>query len=245
MVVRNVAALGLTVLLLCGWEAEPVRAQETPAAGELIDRVVDAYGGRDRLAAVQSYRIEGSVRAIGRDGDSRMIRVFARPSKLRVELHYPDSPEIRVLDGEHGWRMRGSEMAPVQGFMHAAMLLQAARANLPWILDVHRDIVRVVGPVRREGGVLWGLEMALGSSMLFRVYFDPDSHRIVETLGLLRSEEMQTHFETRFADFRTVDGVLFPFVEENYASGVHTASTVIERVTINPELSPEAFLPRD
>ena len=40
------------MLLLLGRGAEPAPAQEAPEAAALIDRVIDVYGGRDRLRTV-------------------------------------------------------------------------------------------------------------------------------------------------------------------------------------------------
>ena len=54
---------------------------------------------------------------------------------------------------------------------------------------------------------------------------------------------MKTNFATDYADFRTVDGVLFAFREGNFASNQSTGDTVITRVTINPPLKDTDFRP--
>jgi hypothetical protein len=221
-----------------------VVGQDLPDAGTLIDQVFEAYGGTERLAAVTGYRIEGQLQATRRPAPVKMIRLFERPGRLRVELHYPDFPETRLLDGTRGWRERGEGAQPVSGMLLTAMMLQAARANLPWMLDAHRDIVRVVGPVPRGDRSLIGLELALGSTVLFRAYVDPVTHYIVESLGILLANGQRIMFETHYSDFRTVDGVVFPFAEENYASGTHTGSTQLTRVEVNPALNPDAFQPQ-
>jgi hypothetical protein len=221
-----------------------VHAQETPDAGAIIDRVLDAYGGTERLAVIEGYRLEGELQAVRRPAPVHTVRQFARPGQLRVELDYPDIPETRLLDGMRGWRDRGAGSQPVSGMLLSAMVLQAARADLPWILDAHRDVVRVVGPVPRSDRSLLGLEITMGTSMLFRAYIDPETSYVVESLGILVAGTQQVRFETRYSDFQLVDGIVFPFAEENYASGIHTGSTRITGVTLNPEVNPETFQPR-
>jgi hypothetical protein len=219
----------------------PLRAQELPDAGVMIDRVIAAHGGAEALSAVTGYRMVGELRAVGRSAPIETRREFARPNRLRVEIAYPDAPELRLLDGANGWRKRSGSVQPVSGMLLAAMILQAARADLPWILDARRDSVRVVGPVPRDGRSLVGLEFALGPTMLFRAYVDPETDRVVESLGILLAEGRQVHFVTTYADFRAVEGVVFPFAEENFASGVHTGSTRLLTVEVNPAFSGDNF----
>jgi hypothetical protein len=45
---------------------------------------------------------------------------------------------------------------------------------------------------------------------------------------------MPIPFRTTFADYREVNGVLFPFHEENYASGRHTGTTSVTKIVVNP-----------
>lgn len=240
---RTLTAGAAALLFLTGGPP-PASAQDLPDASAIIDRVLDAYGGPERLAEIESYRVEAVLEATRRPEPVNTVRVFARPSRLRVELQYPDIPETRLLDGTEGWRERGTGMQPVSGMLLTAMVLQAARADLPWILDAHRGVVRVVGPVERGEQTLIGLEIAMGPTMLFRAYVDPDTHYVVESLGILVAGGRSVMFETRYSDFRQVEGFVFPHAEENFASGTRTGSTRVTRIEINPPLSPEAFRPR-
>jgi hypothetical protein len=232
---------GSRLIVLGALLSPPLQAQELPDASAVIERVLEAYGGVDALAAIESYRMVGELRPVGRSTAIATTRLFSRPDRLRVEIAYPDTPERRVLDGTRGWRERSGSVQPVSGMLLAAMNLQAARADVPWILDAWRDSVRVVGPVERDGRSLIGLELALGPSMLFRAYVDPETDRVVESLGMLLAEGRQVHFVTTYADFRAVEGVVFPFAEENFASGVHTGSTRLLTVEVNPALSADDF----
>ena len=45
---------------------------------------------------------------------------------------------------------------------------------------------------------------------------------------------------TQYSDFSEVDGVLFPFREENFPSGIPAASTTLHKIQIDPsENEPE------
>ena len=154
------------------------------------------------------------------------MRTFARPDRLKITLDYPNHPEARILDGGKGWRSDGKgNMAPADGFLLTSMVLQAARADLPWLLDERRATLKLLAPM--DGGKLQGLEIPLGEGLTLTVYVDTATGRIVRSSGVLEAPGMKTNFATDYSDFRTVDGVLFPFREANFASNQSTGDTVI------------------
>jgi hypothetical protein len=232
--------LVVCVLLLA---AAPPRAAG-PAAkspGELIDSVLAAYGGKAALVKVKAYRMEGTVASVMR-GNGALVRTFVRSDRLKITLDYPNHPETRILDGGKGWRSddKGT-MGAVDGFLLSSMVLQAARADLPWLLDERRAAIRLLAPM--DGGRLQGLEIRLGGGLTLTVFADTATGRIVRSSGVLDVPGMKTNFATDYSDFRTVDGVLFSFREANFASNQSTGDTVITRVIVNPELKDSDFRP--
>ena len=207
----------------------------------IIDRVLAAYGGKAALDRVKAYRMEGTVASVMR-GSGALVRTFARPERLKITLDYPNHPESRILDGRKGWRSDGKgNMAAAEGFLLTSMVLQAARADLPWLLDERRTTLKALAPM--EGGKLQGLEIPLGEGLTLTVYVDTATGRIVRSSGVLVAPGMKTNFATDYSDFRAVDGVLFSFREANFASNQSTGDTVITRVTVNPALKDADFRP--
>jgi len=221
------------------------RSGGAPAPRVIVERVLDAYGGRARLARVRAYRIEGTLTAVRRGRltvpTSRQVE---RPNRLRIEIAYPEGPEIRILNGARGWRSDGEGgLEEVTGPFLESMQLQALRADVPWVFAEALDRVRATEPITHEGRRLLGLEFPVSSILTFRAYVNPATWRVEVSQGLLAHGGMQTHFETVYEDFRSVDGVLFAHRERNYASGAHTGWTKVERVVLNPELPPGTFAP--
>src|SRR5512146_1004510 len=110
------------------------------SAASVIDRVVETYGGRAALASHPVVVQEGEVAAHAHGDVGRVTRILARPWRLRVAIRYPGgATERRILDGQRGWR-DGREVTGSPAL--AAMLLQAARVDLPFLL--HEARARVV-----------------------------------------------------------------------------------------------------
>lgn len=105
------------------------------------------------------------------------------------------------------------------------MRLQAARLALPLLLADRRAEVRDLG--LRDGRHI--LELALTPAMTLSVEIDPATNRIVRSSGKGKDIE----FATNYSDFRSVDGLLFAFAEENFANGTKTAATALTKVEIN------------
>jgi hypothetical protein len=188
--------------------------------------------------------MEGTIHAARGARVGPTVRVFERPDRLKVGMRYPEGSEVRLLDGTRGWRNSGGEpLAEARGPMLDAMVLQACRADVPWILVERGTHARRIEDQVRDGTPLIGIEIPIQEGLQFRAYVHPTSFRVVMSQGILEHGGMQTHFETIYDDFRIVEGVLFAFREENYASGTHTAHTEFNRVILNPQLTRDEFTP--
>lgn len=229
---KHALSLGAATAALLLLLAPAVPAEEPVA---LVDGVLAAYGGWPALSAVKAYRMTGAVLTGHSKPPAPMSRTLVRPDRLRVSLGYEDGRELRVLDGSRGWRGDAKlGTADVQGPMLDSMALQRARASLPWILAERRADVRPCEAGRAAGTEMPCLELPLAEGLRLQAYVDPVSHRVVRCITHLGRGGMTTHFETRFSEFRTVEGVVFAFREESYAGGTHTASTAVEKVELNP-----------
>ena len=224
----------LVVFLLAG---APLADRSGAAA--VIDKVVAEYGGAGAIAAAQQMRQMGSV-TTGTRGSAALLRQFARPDRLRVELKYPDHTEVRLLDGAGAFRDGG----PVGGPMRDAMLLQAARLDLPALLHEARGRVGDLGVQTRGGVALRALVVPIGGGIALTAFVDERSGRILRSEGSAPAGAMgRLEFWTNYSDFRRVKGVLFAFAEENFASGTRTGLTQLETIEISEALPAATWKP--
>ncbi len=222
----------------------PAAPKADPKVRARIARILEAYGGRAKLEAVKAYRIEGTVFSTMRHEEVPTTRVFARPDRFKSLLDYPEGIEARIVDGRRGWRMNhGAPLREAEGPMLLAMELQAARSDLPWLLAEREADAREIESRREDGETLPGLEIVLREGLVLRVWTHPRTHLVLVSQGSLRTGGAFTQFENYFSDFRDVDGVKFPFREENFASGAQTGVTTVKRVALNPKLGPAEFRP--
>lgn len=206
----------------------------------LVSRIAQAYGGVRAIGHIRAVREVGTLAS--RRGVARTLRVFAPPDRLRVEIEYPGGGgEVRVLDRDAGYR----DGQPVDGPPRDAMVLQAARMDLPGLLLRDRGALVDLGAVEHEGKKLRGIGVPLGHRLNLAVMVDPASARIVRSEGALPGPGGgQVRFATDYSDFRAVQGVLFAFREANFASGQKTGETTLQKIELLDRVPAAAFRPQ-
>lgn len=228
------------VLGLVMWGAAP-SAWAGDDLAAVVKKTLEVYGGEQALSKVVAVRETGKVSsAMRKGGTGMMVRTFSGPQKLRVEIEYPGEPvEVRVVDGEQGWRGGNA----VQGPPLFAMVLQAARLSLPQLLVQHRKSLRDGGVVEREGMKLRAIEVPLGGSMVVTALVQPETGYIVQSSGRADGGPMPIEFGSSFSDFRKVQGLLVPFTERTVAMGQFTGVTTLEKIELLDAAPAGAFSP--
>jgi hypothetical protein len=182
----------------------------------LVNKVVNAYGGAAAWSKVTEIVAHGRVVPAMRKGDGTMTRTWRGLDNLRVEIAYPENKtEVRVLENGKGTN-NGRESNAME---LDAMRLQAARLALPKLLAQNKGALRTTGPNT--------MEMTL-DGLTLDIEIDPATGHIVQSTG----HSGQLSFATAYSDFRTVNGLLIPFHEENSAMGMKTADIFLDKVEV-------------
>lgn len=221
--------------LMPGVEVGAQTTHPSPSDGavdQVIDEVLAAYGGRDALRSIQSFRQEGLVVAANGSAHGKMYRISVCPSRLSVLVDYGDRSEHRILEDGAAWRgVTPATLVEVRGPLQGAMVLQAARTCLPGILD---DL-RSEAVVEESGVEHVTLSVRVAPDLVLRLFVDAESKLITRSESILEAAPSPVGFATDYSDYRPVDGVLFAFREETFASGHRTATTLLETVETNPD----------
>ena len=186
-------------------------------ADDLVQKVVDVYGGAAAWQKVASFRETGKVTSAMRSGEGKLDREWRAPDKLRVEIVYPAHTEVRVVDRDHGTQ-NGKEAT---GVALDAMRLQAARLAIPLLLVEKKTELKRPGPN--------SIEIPVSGGLTVTIEVDPATGHILKSTGKAEGVD----FSTTYSDFRNVDGLLFAFREANTAQGMATGTNEISKVEIS------------
>ncbi len=254
-------AIAMTVILAAGHAAAfptskpggsptlgtPLEQMPTvKAAGELIDKVLDIYGGAKAVKKLKGYRMKGTIESYQNKETAPFTRSFRRDGDgLFVDIRYTVNPEKRFLLEGQGWRTgKEGKTAKVEGFQLHAMVVQAARADIPWILHERREELRQAELVMKDGRKANVLLLDLKDGMNMRYFVDAETNMVIFSEGILTGGPMGSlSFATYYEDFRPVAGVQVPHRELNFVAGQKTGVTLIESVEANPKLKDKEFKP--
>jgi hypothetical protein len=171
-----------------------------------------------------------------------------RPNKSRVELEFAGKTAIQVYDGTNGWMMRPylnrNDWEP---FSAEQAKQQAGTFGIDGpLIDYAKNGAKVeleaVEPV--EGHDAYRLKLTMKNGDVHHVWIDAQSFLDVKLEGAPR--RMDGRMRTVWVyqrDFRSVNGVMVPFVLETAVDGYRdTHKMVIEKVAVNPKLADSRFV---
>ena len=112
----------------------------------------------------------------------------------------------------------------------------------PALLAARGAKVEARGTLALDGKTLRVLALTLAPGVVVEAGIDPATGRILRSRGSAAGPA-PVEFITTYSDFRTVDGVLVPFHEENWANGKTTGETALSRVEFPESFPPDLFRP--
>lgn len=207
-------------------------AGSTPTLTEveqLIERLVEVYGGADRLSRLAFRRIEDLylVRTGNPLGNELIGTLWTRPDQsVRTLLQYSSGEtEERVLKRGEPWvRPRFGSLVRATGASVQHVTWDWEVARLPAIL-LEAEALRPLAAEVVDERLLVGVAVELPQlKPPFEVWIDPAGPLLIETrvvLPITADLAMRTsaHQRQRFGDWRRVDGLLFPHRRETIVDG--------------------------
>jgi len=234
------SALGMKVEPIDLTIPEPKKetAQADPASLEkgkaLLQRVQQALGGADKLAAVKDIQYQANVemQTPGAVMKVKQTNTFLAPSSLRQDLELPFGKQSVYSDGTTGWMagMQGMQALPPQA-------VKQARA------EVFRQIALIVLSDRDPDRTV----NYAGSGMLVISSKNGESVRLEvdEKTGIPAKTSYQEGgqgvISQIFSDWRDVNGIRLPFAWTTMRDDKQFATVKIDNYKINSGLTPEVL----
>jgi Photosynthetic reaction centre cytochrome C subunit len=193
-------------------------AEGAPPAAQILDKYLQALGGAQRLAAVNSFIATGtSLGYEGLGGGGSFTILGQRPDKRTTKIEFKEHPErgnsTRTFDGKVGWiksprsllgeyELTGTEWDGARLDALLAFPDQIKTALTNW----------KVGSLESMGDK--DVQVLQGSGprgLLATFFFDKDSGLLIREVRYGTSPIGHVPIQMDFSDYRDVNGVKFPF----------------------------------
>jgi hypothetical protein len=215
----------------------------------LIERNTQAMGGRAAIEAIKS--IEVDLHIVDPDFEADGKYRAARPSRMRIDvLAEGKHVYTEAFDGDRGWQWKGAAIEEASPKGTAAL---RHGVELPGKLFGLHELrqrghrVDLANVEAIDGTNYYALRITLNDGYTTTLYFDPSSWLITRRRDFrplhVDVDPTPSTIESRFSDFRKVDGVLFAFAVADTDLATHKVleTTTVRSIKVNPHLDPAIF----
>lgn len=235
------------VATLAAVVAAPLAAQNGMTADDLIAKNMEAKGGKDKLAALQSAKVTGTMNMGGAEAPFTLL--WQAPDKLRMELTLQGMTLTRAFDGETAWMIN-----PFMGKTDPEKLSPDEADQVKEMADFRGPLfnpekkgykVAYGGETEIEGTPAYELDVTRPDGGTSKIYLDKEYYLEFKTddKRTIRGQDVET--EAAIGDYKEVGGLMFPHSIDTHMVGAPPEqggfNMTIESIDLNPEVPDGTF----
>jgi len=253
-------------------ETKAIAPQMTAAA--IVDKNAAARGGLAAWRAVQTMEMKGKMEAGGNQrsslpvsggrGAAKVVPLrrkeqvelpfvmdLQRGRKMRIEIEFNGQTAVQVYNGSQGWKLRPFlNRHEVENFTSEELKTASKQSDLDGLLIDYQakgSTLELEGAEPVEGRNSYKLKVTDKYGNARHVWVDAETFLETKIEGAPRRLDGKYHpVAIYLRDYRSVDGLVMPFVLETAVEGVRdTEKILIEHIISNPKLDESRFaMPR-
>ena len=190
-------------------EAEAPRPSgKFPTPNELVDKYLQAIGGKDAAAKVGSLALKGTQ--TGLNGTAMPVEVYWKAGKLLSSVSTPGGAFAQGFDGAAGWTL-GRNMTREMNPSELERVKDLASAYDPLKLHEPYPRMRLIAKEKVDGRDAWVLRAQPSDKRFENLYFDSESGLLVRKVVLTQTMIGTIPEQVDFQDYRESNGVRLPF----------------------------------
>ncbi len=219
-------------------------AASAQTADQILAKVIAARGGRDKLHAVHSQRISGTI-SFG-DVSGPFVVELKRPLKMHMQLTVQNQTMVRVYDGQSGWANN-----PFAGKLNPEPMSEDELKNITEESDFDGPLldykskgnhVELAGKDKVKDKDVWRVKLTNKNGDVRFYLFDADSFLLLKWEGKRKYEGQELPVESYFTDYREVGGLKFAFAIDSGSSATDVNQKIrIDKIDLNPNLNDAEF----
>lgn len=254
---RKYPSLALTVALFAMFAlpfvtpaafAQEAAAEAAMTAEELIDKNLEAKGGRDTIESVESARLQGTMTMQGPNGDmsAPFVMEWEAPEKARFELTLQGMTMIQAFDGESGWMINpfmGKAAAEKMSEEDAEMFKETADFHGPLFdYEAKGNSVEFAGEEDVEGTPTYKLVVTSAKGEETTLFLDQEYFLEIRSEARRTVRGQEVNSSTSLGDYKEVDGlVLAHSMDVQGAGGPGAMNMTFETVELNVDIPDDQF----
>ncbi len=220
-----------------------------PASAQTLDEVLarnlKAKGGLDRIKAVQTIRMTGTM-TIGPGMEAPFVMEMKRPNMMRMEFTLQGITGVQAFDSKTGWQlMPFSGRKDPEPLPEDAMKQVEEQADLDGPLVDYKakgHTVELVGKEQVEGSDAYKLKLVLKNGDIRYIYLDADQYLEIRTEGKTKIRGTDVEGESTIGDYKEVGGLMFPHaIESGQKGSPQKMKMTVQKIELNVPIDDARF----
>jgi len=207
-------------------------------AQKVIDQYLKAVGGSKAVSRLQTLSIDGSVAVVGDAAPGTYTFKVKRPNRFYTELRANGDTLIESYNGKSAWHQAADgEIGTLLGHDAGEMEIAAQYYNTRLESLAKRKVgAAYKGELQVRGRAAQEVELTYPTGMKWQVFFDPQTHLILEEKGQIAGIPREIYYD----DYRAVNGVKVPY-KIDLKRGNDSYSISVTRVGVNETIGERVF----
>jgi zinc protease len=212
-----------------------------PEGKALVEKVATALGGLPKLQSIKTMRVNIAESEPG--GQPAPVDIsLAFPDSIHVDLQTPQGQLIFIATANSGYMSMGGNTRSMPPAQKDEMLTQVHHDLVYVVQHVNDPAVTFTSSGTEKIGEVDAAVLDIGGSIPpLRWYVDPKTGRILREKYKGIGPTGPFEGETEFSDWRTADGLSFPYIHKNKQNGQDTSLVEYKKIEINPSIDPKLF----
>ena len=211
------------------------------SADDIINKYVDAIGGKDNLSKINSITMEASAQVMGNDNPVTVNILNGKAYKSVTDFN--GQQFVRVYTDKGGWSIN-----PFAGGSDAVALSNDEYKSVKQDIFIGGALydyaMNHVGTASLEGtdGGDYKIKYNSPDSVESTYYIDTTSYLLTKMVRQGQMQGQDVDVTTTFSDYKkTPDGISIPYTTNVDFGGNFSMSTSIKKVDINKTIDPAIF----
>ncbi len=214
---------------------------------EIIEKNIEAKGGKERLEAVKATKATGKLFAMG-GMEAPFVMYHKRPNNYRFEATIQGMSMVQAYDGETAWNIMpwtGSTEPQKASDMQAQTVKQ--QADMDGLLLNYKDKgykIELIGKEDMEGTEVYHLRLSnLGmlEGMTIDMYLDAEYFLEIKQTMKGKYEGQDFDVTTVMGDYKEVDSMMMAHSIDVQMGGQTVSTLSMDKIEINPEINDSIF----
>jgi len=214
----------------------PQRPAET--VDQVLDKYIQALGGRDALAKVTTRVRRGTVTNRANQTSNVIVEDTAS-GLIRTTIDGAPAQSTRAFDGKAAWGQNGPRLRDFEG-VEATNISLAADLALPMSLKDTYSALAVQAYGRIAGHQVISMQGRRTGGVSEQLMFDRESGLLARRIIRLKTPMGELPVQIDYADYRAVDGIQTPF-EVRITDWESVSALKFSEVAFNQAVDPARF----